>query len=63
MMVAWRKSSYSGGADDEQCIELGRLAATVGLRDSKNPSVGHLSLTVAEFGGLVERIRQVRPEG
>ncbi|MFC5181237.1 DUF397 domain-containing protein [Actinomadura harenae] len=58
--VVWRKSSYSGGADDEQCIELGRLASSIGLRDSKSPASGHLSLSEVEFGGLVESIKRAQ---
>ncbi|MQY02138.1 DUF397 domain-containing protein [Actinomadura macrotermitis] len=62
MIVQWRKSSYSGGADDEQCIELGHLAQGVGVRDSKDPAAGQLSLTAAQFGELVQAIKG-RPAG
>ena len=35
--AAWRKSSYSGGAQD--CVEIaGNLPGAVGVRDSKNPA-------------------------
>ncbi|MFI0485375.1 DUF397 domain-containing protein [Actinomadura sp. 9N215] len=37
MIVQWRKSTHSGGADDQHCVELGRLASGVGVRDSKAP--------------------------
>ncbi|TDB84298.1 DUF397 domain-containing protein, partial [Actinomadura sp. 7K534] len=30
----------------------------VGVRDSKDPDGGHLTLTVEEFAGLVNRIKQ-----
>ncbi len=40
MTIQWRKSSYSGGVNDEQCVELGRLAPGVGVRDSKDPGGG-----------------------
>lgn len=60
MSIQWRKSTHSGGADDEHCVELGRLTAGVGvgIRDSKDPQGGHLALTVATFAGLVEQIKQ-----
>ncbi|NEA26226.1 DUF397 domain-containing protein [Actinomadura bangladeshensis] len=60
MIVQWRKSSYSGGADDQHCVELGRLAAGagVGVRDSKDPDGGHITLSVAQFAGLIERVKQ-----
>ncbi|MFA1548010.1 DUF397 domain-containing protein [Actinomadura chokoriensis] len=63
MIVHWRKSSHSGGISDQQCVELGRLSpgAGIGVRDSKNPHEGYLTLTVAGFGGLVEQIKQRYP--
>jgi hypothetical protein len=59
MAVHWRKSSHSGGANDNQCVELGRLApgAGIGVRDSKNPDGGHLTLTSAEFADLLTQIK------
>ncbi|MEU8796545.1 DUF397 domain-containing protein [Spirillospora sp. NPDC048819] len=58
MIVHWRKSSHSGGTNDHQCVELGRLAPGIGVRDSKDPGGGHLSLTVAQFAALVEGIKR-----
>ncbi|MBO2458009.1 DUF397 domain-containing protein [Actinomadura violacea] len=60
MTVEWRRSSYSGGANDNQCVELGRLApgAGIGVRDSKDPDGGHLALTSAQFTNLIARIKQ-----
>ncbi len=62
MIVRWRKSSYSGGVDDHQCVELGRLApeAGIGVRDSKDPDGGHLTLSVAEFADLIEQVKRHR---
>ncbi|MFC6930822.1 DUF397 domain-containing protein [Actinomadura yumaensis] len=31
MTVQWRKSSFSGGVNDEHCVELGRLARGSGF--------------------------------
>ncbi|RKS77111.1 uncharacterized protein DUF397 [Actinomadura pelletieri DSM 43383] len=60
MVVQWRKSSYSGSANDDVCVEVGRLTsgASVGVRDSKNPEAGHLTLTVVQFAALVEQIKR-----
>ncbi|MEV3919544.1 DUF397 domain-containing protein [Actinomadura coerulea] len=59
MSVRWRKSTYSSGVNDEHCVELGHLAqgTEVGVRDSKDPDGGHLSLTVAQFADLIEQIK------
>ncbi|MEV5573794.1 DUF397 domain-containing protein [Spirillospora sp. NPDC052269] len=58
----WRKSSHSGGVNDEQCVELGSLAQGVGIRDSKSPRSGVLSLTAAEFRALAEAIEWLGQE-
>ncbi|HUY52143.1 MAG TPA: DUF397 domain-containing protein [Streptosporangiaceae bacterium] len=33
--ATWRKSSFSGAAQD--CVEIGDLPGAVGVRDSKDP--------------------------
>ncbi|MFL6143389.1 MAG: DUF397 domain-containing protein [Labedaea sp.] len=41
--VGWHKSSFSG--ENTNCVEVGRGGAQrVGVRDSKNPTVGELSI-------------------
>jgi uncharacterized protein DUF397 len=52
----WRKSSRSG-AQEGACVEVARLVDGVGVRDSKNPDVGQLTVSVAEFDRLLSRIR------
>lgn len=60
MNVQWRKSIHSSGVEDEHCVELGRLAPGlgIGVRDSKDPDGGYLTLSTSEFGDLVTRIKQ-----
>ncbi|MFB4303280.1 DUF397 domain-containing protein [Actinomadura sp. NTSP31] len=58
MTVQWRKSSRSGGANDNQCVELGRLVSGIGVRDSKDPDGGHLTLTGAQLNDLIGRIKR-----
>ena len=38
MTEQWRKSSHSGGANDATCVELAKLPAGIGIRDSKDPA-------------------------
>lgn len=63
-MIMWRKSSYSGTGSQNDCVELaqiplvGELTVAVGVRDSKAPESGHLSLSVAAFGELVARVKR-----
>lgn len=60
MSVQWRKSTHSSGVNDEDCVELGRLSSElgIGVRDSKDPDGGHLTLSVAEFANLIEQVKQ-----
>ncbi|MEU6751535.1 DUF397 domain-containing protein [Spirillospora sp. NPDC046719] len=48
----WRKSSHSG-ADEGNCVEIGDLGGRVGVRDSKDPAAGYLTLTRREFAALL----------
>ncbi|MEV0660843.1 DUF397 domain-containing protein [Actinomadura luteofluorescens] len=60
MTIQWRKSSHSGSANDDVCVELGRLAsgAGIGVRDSKTPNAGHLTLSPTQFAHLINQIKR-----
>jgi hypothetical protein len=53
---AWRKSSHSGG-NEGNCVEVADLNSHVGVRDSKDPSAGHLTLTRRDFADLLAHLR------
>ena len=56
--IAWRKSSRSDSGGSGQCVEMGRLPdRRIGVRDSKNPELGHLSFDRAAMAGLLGRIK------
>nr|WP_084337782.1 DUF397 domain-containing protein [Actinomadura oligospora] len=56
--VTWRKSGHSGGGSSTgECVELAELGASVGVRDSKAPERGHLSIDRASLRALVQEIR------
>jgi len=57
MVLTWRKSSRStnqGGA----CVEVTRFPHAIGIRDSKNPNHGHLTITPNAFRTLTHHIKQ-----
>ncbi|WP_408610570.1 DUF397 domain-containing protein [Lentzea terrae] len=49
----WRKSSYSGGAEDSDCVEVS-LSSDALVRDSKNPSGGVLTFSSAAWQNFLE---------
>jgi hypothetical protein len=57
-MIAWRKSSYTGGGNDEACVEVAELANVIWVRDSKDPDGGRLEFRRAAFAGLVSRVKR-----
>lgn len=48
----WRKSSFSGGGNSD-CVEVALGQVTVGVRDSKSPFGGVLTIPVGAWRGLV----------
>ena len=36
-MIQWQKSTYSGGADGNECVELADADGTLLLRESEDP--------------------------
>ncbi|QFG21490.1 DUF397 domain-containing protein [Actinomadura sp. WMMB 499] len=58
MIVQWRKSSYSGGVSDKACVELGRLASGIGVRDSKDPGAGHIKVGRSALAAIFAEIRR-----
>lgn len=56
----WRKSSRSGTGNTggENCVEVARLPEAIGVRDSKNPAGGTLSLSTESFATLLTRVKR-----
>ncbi|TDD68856.1 DUF397 domain-containing protein [Actinomadura darangshiensis] len=55
--VKWRKSERSGDQGDA-CVELAHVPNGVGVRDSKNPAAGHLTLTPHAFRTLLTNLKR-----
>ncbi|XVS63609.1 DUF397 domain-containing protein [Actinosynnema sp. CA-299493] len=45
--LVWRKSSYSGDANNDNCVEVAFSAPEVAVRDSKNPRAGVLAFPMS----------------
>lgn len=53
----WRKARQSGDQGDA-CVELARVTHGIGVRDSKNPAAGHLTLTPHAFSTLLTCLKR-----
>lgn len=49
----WRTASYSGGVNSE-CVEVAPDAGLVGVRDSKNPTAGQLTVGQSAWRAFIE---------
>jgi hypothetical protein len=56
-IVAWQKASKSGNGGN--CVEVGTTAAghAAGIRDSKSPERGHLTVSPEVFGAFLAGVR------
>ncbi|MEU1182608.1 DUF397 domain-containing protein [Streptomyces sp. NPDC005820] len=52
----WQKSSYSGGSDGNNCLELASTPTTLHLRESDHPATT-LTTTRTPLANLLEGIR------
>ncbi|MDX3566470.1 DUF397 domain-containing protein, partial [Streptomyces scabiei] len=44
-MEKWRKSSYSGDGDGDECVEIATTPTRIAVRDSKTPSRATLTFS------------------
>ncbi|WP_405861558.1 DUF397 domain-containing protein [Streptomyces sp. NBC_01515] len=58
-MIEWQKSSFSGGGDGNECVELAESRGALLLRESDAPG-RILPLTPAPLATLLHRIRDQR---
>ncbi|WP_281290637.1 DUF397 domain-containing protein [Embleya hyalina] len=52
----WRKSSHSSG--DNSCVEVARLPTSMGIRDTKDRGRGHLQISPAAWGELLDALAE-----
>ncbi|MBT8225033.1 MAG: DUF397 domain-containing protein [Dactylosporangium sp.] len=50
--AVWRKSAKT--QQSGQCVQVARVADTIGIRDSKDPAGPVLAFTVGEFGAFLD---------
>ncbi|MFI0486706.1 DUF397 domain-containing protein [Actinomadura sp. 9N215] len=57
--AVWRKSTRSNGAGGD-CVEVAALGVDVGVRDSKAPHEGHLTLPPQAWTAFIAQARAGR---
>ncbi|MGW7522939.1 DUF397 domain-containing protein [Streptomyces sp. NPDC054783] len=57
-MDNWRKSSYSGEGDGNECVEIATTPTHTTIRDSKDPAAGVLTVPAGSFALLIEALKK-----
>ncbi|SDN04188.1 protein of unknown function [Streptomyces sp. cf386] len=52
----WRKSSYSGGGDGNNCVEIANSPTRIAVRDSKTPTRTPLTFHTATFTVFIQAL-------
>ncbi|WP_328355662.1 DUF397 domain-containing protein [Streptomyces sp. NBC_00445] len=53
----WKKSSFSGGGEGNDCVEIANLHTRVAIRDSKTPAQGTLFFLAGTFMVFTSNIK------
>jgi hypothetical protein len=53
----WRRSSYSGGGDGNNCVEIANLPTIVAIRDSKDPARATITVPAGAFAPFVGALK------
>ncbi|MGY3201803.1 DUF397 domain-containing protein [Streptomyces sp. TE5632] len=57
-MDNWRKSSYSGPDDGNDCVEIANSLTHVAVRDSKAPARATLTFPTTAFAPFLEALKE-----
>ncbi|MFF9309571.1 DUF397 domain-containing protein [Streptomyces sp. NPDC014748] len=58
--TTWRKSSYSGGGDGNNCVEIATSPTRAAVRDSKAPARATLTFPAPAFLTFLETLKPRR---
>ncbi|MFG2354042.1 DUF397 domain-containing protein [Streptomyces sp. NPDC048521] len=58
--TSWKKSSFSGGGEGNDCVEIADLDTHIAVRDSKAPAGATLTFPVAAFASFVQGLKETR---
>ncbi|MER5902063.1 DUF397 domain-containing protein [Streptomyces mirabilis] len=53
----WRKSSYSGEGDGNECVEIANSPTHIAIRDSKTPARATLTIPTEAFTTFIDALK------
>ncbi|MEU3251507.1 DUF397 domain-containing protein [Streptomyces sp. NPDC006997] len=53
----WKKSSFSGGGEGNDCVEIADFPTCVAIRDSKGPACGMLTFSPGAFASFLDALK------
>ncbi|MGC0338200.1 DUF397 domain-containing protein [Streptomyces sp. SLBN-8D4] len=59
----WRRSSYSGGGDGNNCVEIANSPTHVAIRDSKDPARVSITVPFGAFAPFVGALKAAATSG
>ncbi|MFF7473893.1 DUF397 domain-containing protein [Streptomyces sp. NPDC008092] len=59
--TAWKKSSFSGGGEGNDCVEVAHRGTHISVRDSKTPTRATLTFRPRTFAAFVGAMQAVHP--
>ncbi|WP_181793135.1 DUF397 domain-containing protein [Streptomyces sp. WELS2] len=54
---SWKKSSFSGGGEGNDCVEVAHTHPHISIRDSKAPTRATLTFRADAFASFVEALK------
>jgi hypothetical protein len=57
----WKKSSFSGRGEGNDCVEVADLRSHIAVRDSKTPTRATLSFLPGTFTAFLDALKSPRP--
>ncbi|MFJ9006525.1 DUF397 domain-containing protein [Streptomyces canus] len=58
--IQWQKSSFSGGGEGNDCVEIADLRSHIAVRDSKAPNRATLVFATSRFATFLEALKSPR---
>lgn len=56
----WQKSSFSGGGEGNDCVEIENSPTHIAIRDSKTPARATVTVSTGTFTTFVEALKTSR---